>query len=165
MVRYPYLDHSTCLDSRSALGSIYSYIDSVPFDYSLFDLLLQKLNSKNGVQEALLIGRGISDYRNKLIDSIIKNKQSLLLENNLQFEIINSPFLRSELGNLLAKDQKIGLVWFDTGKEIKVSLRSEKNGKDVSKIAEIFGGGGHKNAAGFTMRNQNILEELTSKLT
>lgn len=34
---------------------------------------------------------------------------------------------------------------------IKVSLRTERNDVDVSRLAEFFGGGGHKKAAGFTI--------------
>lgn len=47
--------------------------------------------------------------------------------------------------------------------EIKVSLRS-KNTVDVAKIAEEFGGGGHKRAAGFTYRGklEDALDELRS---
>ncbi len=39
--------------------------------------------------------------------------------------------------------------------KIKVSLRS-KNYVDVSKIATVFGGGGHRRAAGFTLKEYNF---------
>ena len=69
---------------------------------------------------------------------------------------VNSPILQSELGNYLCKDhpfaafyhidKDLGEVW---------SLRSDKNdlgAVDVSEIAKSFGGGVHKNAAGFYLR-------------
>ena len=64
----------------------------------------------------------------------------------------NAPsFLASNLGNELAnKSGTFGLVWSmaDDG-QIHCSLRS--NGEyDVSAIARVFGGGGHRNAAGFS---------------
>lgn len=37
------------------------------------------------------------------------------------------------------------------GGEIRASLRSTRDDVDVSKIAKLFGGGGHKKAAGFTI--------------
>lgn len=37
---------------------------------------------------------------------------------------------------------------------IKASLRTERNDIDVSRLAEMFGGGGHKKAAGFTIAGQ-----------
>jgi uncharacterized protein len=63
----------------------------------------------------------------------------------------NAPsFLASDLGHELAnRSGTFGLVWhFTVDKKVRCSLRS--NGDyDVSAIAKAFGGGGHKNAAGF----------------
>lgn len=39
---------------------------------------------------------------------------------------------------------------------IKVSLRTERNDIDMSRLAEVFGGGGHKKAAGFTLRGKLV---------
>lgn len=41
--------------------------------------------------------------------------------------------------------------------ELKISLRS-KNDVDVDTIAGIYNGGGHRNAAGFTVKNRNIFD-------
>lgn len=63
-----------------------------------------------------------------------------------------SEFLASDVGHELANlSGTYGLCWYLTEKKmVKVSLRS--NGDyDVSAIAKIFGGGGHKNAAGFSV--------------
>jgi len=38
--------------------------------------------------------------------------------------------------------------------EIRVSLRTEKRGVDLSRLANIFGGGGHKKAAGFSFKGK-----------
>jgi oligoribonuclease NrnB/cAMP/cGMP phosphodiesterase (DHH superfamily) len=58
----------------------------------------------------------------------------------------------SEVGNLLAiKSGTYGAVWTYEGNGVcKVSLRSTGD-YDVSTLAQKFGGGGHKNAAGFTV--------------
>lgn len=49
--------------------------------------------------------------------------------------------------------------------EYKVSLRSTRN-VDVSVIAQYFGGGGHKKAAGFTMTGQplDVLNNLSVQI-
>lgn len=64
----------------------------------------------------------------------------------------NAPaFLASDLGHELAnKSGTFGLVWSMAGNgQVHCSLRS--NGDyDVSAIAKAFGGGGHRNAAGFS---------------
>ncbi len=58
----------------------------------------------------------------------------------------------SEVGNLLSKTgADFGASYFFAKDgSVKWSLRSEGN-YDVSRIAKCFGGGGHKNAAGFTI--------------
>ena len=47
--------------------------------------------------------------------------------------------------------------YWDTATERKFSLRSTENGVDVSKIAAFYGGGGHKHAAGFSVRRSHEL--------
>lgn len=63
---------------------------------------------------------------------------------------VNAPIHVSEVGHELANQSgTYGLVWYvGADKRVKCSLRS--NGEyDVSGIARRFGGGGHRNAAGF----------------
>jgi len=64
---------------------------------------------------------------------------------------INTNIHMSEIGHELANaGLTYGLIWYvDQDNKVKCSLRS--NGDyDVSLIARAFGGGGHKNAAGFS---------------
>lgn len=64
---------------------------------------------------------------------------------------VNSTVHMSEVGHALANSSgTYGMIYFiDENAKVKVSLRS--NGDyDVSVIAKHFGGGGHRNAAGFT---------------
>ena len=69
------------------------------------------------------------------------------------------PHLQSDVGHELANQSgTFGLLWFiDKDNNCRCSLRS--NGDyDVSAIAKAFGGGGHRNAAGFTTSIQTLLE-------
>lgn len=69
------------------------------------------------------------------------------------------PHLQSDVGHELANQSgTFGLLWsIDKDNNCRCSLRS--NGDyDVSAIAKAFGGGGHRNAAGFTTDIQNLLE-------
>ena len=74
----------------------------------------------------------------------------------------NAPaFLASDLGHELAnKSGTFGLVWSMAGDgQIHCSLRS--NGDyDVSAIAKAFGGGGHRNAAGFSTDIDTLMSWL-----
>lgn len=65
--------------------------------------------------------------------------------------IVNAgTFCHSELLGELAKGVPFAVGWFATAKgTYRYSLRSDPPGLDVSEIAKLFGGGGHKHAAGF----------------
>lgn len=72
---------------------------------------------------------------------------------------VNSPIHQSEIGNELAKASgTYGLVWYydSATKRANVSLRSIGD-YDVSAIAKTFGGGGHRNAAGFNIDMSTLL--------
>ena len=75
--------------------------------------------------------------------------------------IVNcSSDLTSDLGNILASSDEcdFAALWKynHTKEEYYVSLRSD-NKADVSLIAKEFGGGGHKNAAGFSTKINPII--------
>ena len=57
---------------------------------------------------------------------------------------------------------EIGIFVMEHGDGVRVSLRSKH--ADVSKLAQIFGGGGHSHAAGFTMEQCKIDETLDTIL-
>jgi phosphoesterase RecJ-like protein len=62
--------------------------------------------------------------------------------------------------SLFLKGVEIGLLFTEKGShKTKVNLRSQ-NEFDVSKIARVFGGGGHRNAAGCSV-NQTLEETKT----
>lgn len=71
---------------------------------------------------------------------------------------VNTNIHMSEVGHELANESgTFGLIWYlGSDNMAKVSLRS--NGDyDVSAIAKQFGGGGHKNAAGFSVPITTLL--------
>ena len=84
-------------------------------------------------------------------------QSSAVLDDNKEKVIFcNCPyFLASEVGNILAKDYRMAVLWYmDKEGQISVSLRSNKDTLDwinCAKIAEQLGGGGHANAAGFKL--------------
>jgi len=57
---------------------------------------------------------------------------------------------------------KIAIFAMEVDEGIRISLRSK--GIDISKIAIAFGGGGHKVAAGFTLKNDSLEESIDAVL-
>lgn len=74
---------------------------------------------------------------------------------------VNTNVHISEVGDELAKKSgSFGLIWYlNADNRANCSLRSEGD-YDVSAIARRFGGGGHKNAAGFNCDVVTLLEML-----
>jgi oligoribonuclease NrnB/cAMP/cGMP phosphodiesterase (DHH superfamily) len=68
--------------------------------------------------------------------------------------------LRSEVGHILTKDKLFSLTYEINGIEATVSLRSCAEGLDVSMIASMYGGGGHRDASGFKMSLAEFFPKL-----
>lgn len=89
---------------------------------------------------------------------------------NKKLGIVSSFLLRNEIEKLQASDDevsglvnlmnsvpesKIALLLYETSDgNIRGSLRTENSGVDVSVLAKLCGGGGHKKAAGFTIKGK-----------
>jgi len=64
----------------------------------------------------------------------------------------------SDIGSLLSEDEKFAAYyWINSEGRYAFGLFSQPDGEDVSKIAALYGGGGHKTAAGFIV---NTLDDL-----
>lgn len=96
----------------------------------------------------------ISDVKWKEMALILRN-QTVVSFHGFQVPAVNSPIHQSELGNVICKDQPFGIVWnFQGGsKPWRYSLRADgsTNSQDVAAIAIQYGGGGHRNASGFSL--------------
>lgn len=89
------------------------------------------------------------------------------LHKNQNLEIVTSVVTCKDLENCQASyhdlagvvnlmnaipDSKAAILFFETPEgSIRASLRTERDNVDIAKIARLFGGGGHKKAAGFTI--------------
>jgi oligoribonuclease NrnB/cAMP/cGMP phosphodiesterase (DHH superfamily) len=76
---------------------------------------------------------------------------------NQKLEMVNCPpKFSSDIGHILAQENKIGITYCD-GKDHRIfSLRGDGS-VNLAKLAERYGGGGHHNAAGFTVPRNHPL--------
>lgn len=136
------------------------------------DIWQWKIKGSKGVN--LWLDENITDFRQldklPLIKDIIAQGESLVIQLDkdvdkavattyeVEFEgytvgVVEAIDHGSEIGNKLAKKYKFGVVL--NRPEKKVELRSVGS-FDVSDIAKKYGGGGHKNAAGFPLLNGKV---------
>lgn len=96
-------------------------------------------------------GAAILRYQQQQIDFALSQKMEYVSIGGYSVPCVNSTHLISEMGNEIAKGQPFAALYFDTADKRVVSLRSTDEGVDVAEIAKMYGGGGHRNAAGFTV--------------
>lgn len=65
--------------------------------------------------------------------------------------------LTGDAGHLMAQGEPFAACYWDTESGRVFSLRSTDGGMDVSAIAKLYGGGGHAQAAGFTVPRNHAL--------
>lgn len=119
---------------------------------SAFDILNSVAGSAVEYARILQRGETILDYRNQCIESMVKYGTRTGYIDEYRVPIINVPrMFSSDVGNFLARGHPFAACYCDTERGREYSLRSTKKGVDVSEIAKRFGGGGHRNSAGFTV--------------
>lgn len=129
---------------------IIAFLETNPFNFKTWDGIRRGFDKPKTRKLYIEEGKRILIYQEKLIEHLTEGADLVHFAGR-NVLVVNSPVFHSQIGNFLAKKRPpIGIVWSAVGGAVRVSLRS--NGKvDVSKIAARFGGGGHKNAAGFTL--------------
>lgn len=99
-------------------------------------------------------GAAIERKHHKDIAELVKVCQRTFTIGGFDVPTASLPYtLTSDAGHLMAKNYRDGQMfaacYWDTDLHRIFSLRSMEGGMDVSSIAKGYGGGGHKNAAGF----------------
>lgn len=95
-------------------------------------------------------GRPIVRKQQNDIAAIIRNCTRTMRFDAYRVPAANVPWMyASDVAGELAKGQPFACTYYDEPTERRFSLRSAPDGIDVSEIAEYYGGGGHKHAAGF----------------
>ena len=133
-----------------------------PWSFDQWDLFLYNdPNCYNLYRE----GKALLRAHNQNVQAVLKGaKRPCTIIGTFDAKIVglacNCPsHLTSDVGHQLANESgSYGLCWYVNKDNLVIcSLRS--NGDyDVSAIAKEFGGGGHRNAAGFTTTIQSIME-------
>ncbi len=97
---------------------------------------------------------GIVDYQAKVANSAAnKEMKEISLDGLIVLPLINTTTLISDIGNVISFRHPAACMFFITHDSIIFSLRSHRDNPDwvnVAELAEHFGGGGHKHAAGFS---------------
>lgn len=95
----------------------------------------------------------------KDIGELLKVTKRIMIIGGHEVEVANLPYtMSSDAGHILAQCNPFGACYYDTPTGREFSLRSTDEGVDVSQVALMYGGGGHRNAAGFKVTFEQALQ-------
>lgn len=129
------------------------YLKSQPRDFGTWSDVNHLLSYHDTRVELFREARAIERFYDQQIGRIRRNVRTIALA-GFNVPAVNCPGeLASDVGNaMLAADPgaPFSVTYYDkAGGTRSFSLRSEDTRVDVARIAQRFGGGGHRNAAGF----------------
>lgn len=111
------------------------------------------LASQKAVDLIVNNGGAILSYQKMLYEQLMETAHEITID-GIKGLAANIPGqFASDVGHLLCKKSgTFGATYHSNGKGYKFSIRSEGD-FDVAAIAKAFGGGGHRNAAGFSLEH------------
>ena len=126
---------------------IHAALFSYEYSFESWDqLMLDDINFL--ADEGVIIERKHFKDINELL-SVVTRRMNI---GGYDVPIANLPYIFvSDAAAKLAIDEHFAGCYWDTPNGRVFGLRSMKDGIDVSEIAKLYGGGGHKHAAGFTV--------------
>ncbi|MBI3046549.1 MAG: hypothetical protein HYY86_03390 [Candidatus Harrisonbacteria bacterium] len=129
---------------------IFAYLNLFDFDFRLWNKLAAEIENPAKRKAAIEKGKIVLRYEDKLVNKLVENNAELVEFESYKTYAVNAAFLDSQIGNRISEKilPPIGIIWKRTKGQISVSLRSDGT-VDVAKLAEKYGGGGHKAASGF----------------
>lgn len=135
--------------TRQIQATLFSY----PYHFSTWSALIDE-----GPAKLIRDGNAIERKHHKDIKEFIAAAKCRFVIDGCDVPTLNAPyFYSSDAGHIMAQGEPFAACYWDTPSGRVFSLRSSNEGLDVSVIAAKFGGGGHKNAAGFTVGHDHPL--------
>lgn len=129
--------------TREIQANIFSY----PYEFDVWDKLMASDPSVLAVE-----GEAIERKHFKDINELLGVVQRRMNIGGYNVPIANLPYtLVSDAAHKMAQGEAFAGCYWDTPKGRIFGLRSTEEGIDVSEVAKKYGGGGHRNASGFTV--------------
>lgn len=139
-----------------ASREINAAIASYPFDFTVWNEFQRETLEMEG--------RAILRYEKHLVRKIAE-EAALVSFHSYTVPMIYSPILTSQIGEQLSQNHPFCIIWHQQRGRRYFSLRSRPDGVDVAALVTRHGGGGHPNAAGFSVPlNSQQMDDLDKVL-
>lgn len=134
-------------DTKAVQGALFSY----PYNFATWSLLMLD----TPLEELRVQGEAIMRKHMKDVQELIDAAKQTQTIAGFEVPVLNAPyFYGSEAGHVMSQGAPFAATYYDAAEGRRFGLRSNDDGVDVSAIAMKFGGGGHRNAAGFTIKGK-----------
>lgn len=128
-------------NTREIQANLFSY----PYDFKIWDNLMAM-----EAEQLAADGAAIERKHNKDIKELLGVTTREMIIGGYRVPVANLPYtMVSDAAQELAKGAPFAACYWDTPSGRVFGLRSNADGIDVSEIAKQYGGGGHRNSAGF----------------
>lgn len=135
------------------MPATFAYLDIFDFDFRLWDRLVRRFENSKQRKSMLEEGNLLLQHERQIVRRIINEHAQLVRFEGYTVYAVNSSVYHHEIATQLYKKRPpIGIVWKQKNGYVTVSLRSSGNA-NVAKLAEKYGGGGHKHAAAFRIKS------------
>ncbi len=122
---------------------------SYDYDFDLWDQFLDT-DQDQLIADLARDGQPIIRRHKRDLQALIETGQHELIIAGQTVPAINVPLtMAGHATETLAQGWPFAAAYFFNGRQAVFSLTSDKNGADVSRIADQYGGGGHKHRSGF----------------
>lgn len=150
--RPPLIDHIEDRDlwrfRLSGTREIQAAVFSYPYEFGIWSRLILGTDLADLAKQGAAIER---KHHKDIAELVAVTKRRMVIGGH-DVPVANLPYtMASDAGHAMAKGQPFAACYWDTADGRVFSLRSTDEGLDVSQIAVEYGGGGHRNAAGFRM--------------
>jgi oligoribonuclease NrnB/cAMP/cGMP phosphodiesterase (DHH superfamily) len=128
------------------------WLRSEPFSFGRFNLLAQELHDVEDSQRIMTEAAAMQRFFDAKVEEIASFARRRRVGEHEAIVVNCPPMFASEVGHALLDkhpDAPFAAMYFDGPSSRMWSLRSRDDREDVSAVAAKFGGGGHRNAAGF----------------
>lgn len=135
---------------------ISALIASYPKEFEVWDDLVRQADSHAHRANMIAEGRTLLRKFDMDVRQLIGAGKRTMVIGGHEVPVLNAPYqFASDAAGMMAQDAPFAATYYDRWDgQRSFSLRSRgAGGVDVSAIAKNYGGGGHRNAAGFTMPN------------
>jgi uncharacterized protein len=139
--------------TREIQAAVFSY----PYDFVTWTRLSESFDGF-GQSSLLNEGAAIERKHHKDVAELVKVCKRRMVMGGVDVPVASLPYtLVSDAGHLMAQGEPFAACYWDAEGCRHFGLRSTDDGMDVSLIASMYGGGGHKNAAGFKVPRDHEL--------